>query len=373
MAPIEYLSEYEDKHKLREIQVPETASVPFTALPKAPSPDAKCNVYMVKNSDLTMSLSVFVRTSDTKIPITLPVYTFVIEHSSGRRVAFDLGVKHKAEDFSPFTQMIIKDMPITWPRGTVPEIFESHGVSGDSIEAVVLSHTHFDHIGDIGQFPTKTKLIVGPGTAKASLPGYPTYKDSSLLDSDLPFGSEREVEELNDKSPWVQIGSYKGIDYFGDGSFYILDAYGHMVGHIAALVRTTTEPDSYILLAGDSAHVRGLYSCCPGCAHPPFRAGLYPAADGLSPAEKARGGLLAIHYDLPAAYTNMARMGRMEEEDNVTVVLAHDLEWKKILDAENGADWEWVDITNWKKEGKKEAVKREWVFTPQGIPDSTDT
>jgi len=145
-----------------------------------------------------------------------------------------------------------------------------------------------------------------------------------------------------------------------------------MVGHVAALVRTTTNPDTYIILAGDSAHVRGLYSCCPGCSQPPFRAGLYPAADGLSPSERARGGLLAIHFDLPAAYLNMARMGRMEEEDGVTVVLGHDLEWERILNEENGKDWEWLEITDWKKQGRKEQVRREWVFKPDTVKDCKD-
>jgi len=80
--PIEYLSAYEDKHGYREIQVPPTSSIPFTPLPPAPSPDAKCKVFMAKNSVLHMNLSVFVRTSDTKAPISLPVYTFVIEVST---------------------------------------------------------------------------------------------------------------------------------------------------------------------------------------------------------------------------------------------------------------------------------------------------
>lgn len=286
-------------------------------------------------------------------------------------MAFDLGLKPKLEDFSPFTQGLIKDMPITWPRATMPEIFADHGIDAKSIETVILSHVHFDHIGDIGQFPTSTKLIIGPRTGEAALPGYPTYKDSSVLDSDLPFGSEREVEELNDKSPWVKCGSFpEAIDYFGDGSLYILNAYGHMVGHIAALVRTSTGPDTYMLLAGDSAHVRGLYSCCAGCPHPSFRAGLYPAANGLSPQEQARGGLLAIHYDLPAAYLNMARMGRMEEEEEVCVILAHDLEWKKIIDLEQGGtDWEWIEVGDWHKRGIKAQVAKEWVYKPEGVKD----
>lgn len=80
--PIEYLSAYEDKHGYRNIQVPPTSSIPFTPLQPAPSPDAKCKVFIVKNSVLNMALSVFVRTSDTKAPIRLPVYTFVIEVSN---------------------------------------------------------------------------------------------------------------------------------------------------------------------------------------------------------------------------------------------------------------------------------------------------
>lgn len=368
--PIEYLSKHEDKHGYRPLQVPETKDVPFKAIAPAPSPDAKCKVHMLRQSDLTMPLSMFVRTSDQEAPLTLPVFTFMIEHASGRRVAFDLGLKLTLEAHSPFTQEAIKDVKTTWPRAKLPDMYKEHGIDADSVEAVVLSHTHFDHIGDIGQWPTKTKLIVGPRTLEASLPGYPTKQDSSVLDSDLPVGTERELIELNDKSGWVDIGAYKGIDYFGDGSFYILEAYGHMIGHVAALVRTTTSPDTYVLLAGDSAHVRGLYSCCPGCTRPPFRAGLYPASGGLSPSEKARGGLLAIHFDLPAAYANMGRMARMEEEDGITVVLGHDLEWEKIIDSEQGKGWELTEITDWKKQGRKEQVKKGWVYT--SAPDSDD-
>lgn len=379
---IKYLDEYEDKHAYREIQVPDTASVEFEPLPAAPSPDAYCRVHLLKNSDLTMGLSVFVRTSDTDAQLTLPVYTFVLQHAgSGRRVAFDLGLKPALGDFSPFTQALIKDMPITWPRAPVPDVLAEHGLAapgGADVEAVILSHTHFDHIGDIGQFPLSTKLLVGPGTATAALPGYPTRADSAVLDSDLPFGSEREVEELGAASgtAWVRCGAFpEAVDYFGDGSLFVLNAYGHMVGHVAALVRTSAAPgpdgDTYMLLAGDSAHVRGLYSCCAGCAHPPLRAGLYPAAAGLSPQERARGGLLAIHYDLPAAYLNMARMGRMEQEDNVCVVLAHDLEWKRILDREAGGDdWECVEVGDWKRKGRKEQVRSEWVYSPDTVKDA---
>jgi hypothetical protein len=78
---IKYLDEYEDKHNYRNIQVPDTASLEFEPLKPSPSKDAYCKVHLIKNSDLTMGLSVFVRTSDTDAQITLPVYTFMLEVS----------------------------------------------------------------------------------------------------------------------------------------------------------------------------------------------------------------------------------------------------------------------------------------------------
>lgn len=76
---IDYLNEYEDKHNYRNIQVPDTASLEFEPLKPSPSKNAYCKVHLIKNSDLTMGLSVFVRTSDTDAQITLPVYTFMLE------------------------------------------------------------------------------------------------------------------------------------------------------------------------------------------------------------------------------------------------------------------------------------------------------
>jgi hypothetical protein len=47
------------------------------------------------------------------------------------------------------------------------------------------------------------------------------------------------------------------VDYFGDGSFYLLDSPGHLLGHICGLARTTN--DSFILMSGDMAHHAGEY------------------------------------------------------------------------------------------------------------------
>ena len=47
------------------------------------------------------------------------------------------------------------------------------------------------------------------------------------------------------------------MDFFGDGSFYIIDSPGHTIGHISALARTTTNPDTFIFMGGDLCHHGG--------------------------------------------------------------------------------------------------------------------
>lgn len=65
------------------------------------------------------------------------------------------------------------------------------------------------------------------------------------------------VRELNFKEGQsIRIGDFRAIDFFGDGSFYVLDSPGHAVGHLSGLVRTD-KPDSFLLFGGDSCHHLG--------------------------------------------------------------------------------------------------------------------
>lgn len=65
----------------------------------------------------------------------------------------------------------------------------------------------------------------------------------------------RTVREIAFEGPRaLQIGRFPAYDYFGDGSLYLLDSPGHCVGHLCALARTTTGPDTFVFLGGDAAH-----------------------------------------------------------------------------------------------------------------------
>ncbi|KAJ7043678.1 hypothetical protein C8F04DRAFT_912939, partial [Mycena alexandri] len=94
--------------------------------------------------------------------------------------------------------------------------------------------------GDISKFRNTTALVVGPGTSREL---YPEFPDGVLQASDFAGHSVRELsfEDLN-----LTFSGLKAIDYFGDGSLYILNTRCRLAGHLTALVRVT--PSSFILL-----------------------------------------------------------------------------------------------------------------------------
>lgn len=70
----------------------------------------------------------------------------------------------------------------------------------------------------------------------------------------------RTVQEINfsEQNPSVmEIGALRAFDFFGDGSFYLLDTPGHDHGHLAGLARTTTNPDTFVFMGGDLCHHGG--------------------------------------------------------------------------------------------------------------------
>jgi hypothetical protein len=100
------------------------------------------------------------------------------------------------------------------------EIFDTVG------EAKLMSarsHSHFDHVGNPSTFPPSTALVVGPGTQAHVRPGYPLNQEASLPESDF-LG--REVVEITFAEKAADIAGLRSHDYFGDGSFYLLDAPG---------------------------------------------------------------------------------------------------------------------------------------------------
>jgi N-acyl homoserine lactone hydrolase len=106
------------------------------------------------------------------------------------------------------------------------------GVKPADITYVAVSHTHGDHVGNIGLFPTSTVLIQG------------AEYDWAMTQPVKPaFAPTQKIEKLT--------GDH---DVFGDGSVMILSTPGHTPGHESLLV--LLPKTGALVLSGDAVHFR---------------------------------------------------------------------------------------------------------------------
>lgn len=319
--------------------------------------------------------------------LAVPCFSILVHHPvQNRTLIFDLGIRKDWWNYAPSLQArfqaggyrieVGKDVREILEEEKQQNQHEGDGVDRmvvdtKKIEAVVWSHWHFDHIGDPSIFDPSTALIVGPGFKDKFLPGYPANPASTILEADY---AGRELRELDFTGSALAIGRFAALDYFGDGSFYFLDAPGHAVGHICGFARVKTHAaaaggdDSFVFLGGDAAHHGG--ECRPSAymplpesisPHPftttgredddslaasqPFCPGslfdaILPADSSPTPAQSGvrtqpfykPSTLFGIQHDAEEAERTIAKLQEVDVMDNVLVVLAHDESLLDVVD-----------------------------------------
>ncbi|KAJ7130624.1 beta-lactamase-like protein [Mycena epipterygia] len=183
--------------------------------------------------------------------ITFPLFAFLVEHTkTQKRLMFDLGMRHDPLNFVPSIASSFASGVFQLDQAKdITELLEDGNISLASIDTVIWSHSHFDHIGDMSKFPNTTGLVIGPDTDTSIFPESPT---ASLQASDF---AGHNVTKIDFAASKLTFSGLKAVDYFGDGSFYLLDTPGHRAGHISALARVT--PTTFVSLAGDTFHHAG--------------------------------------------------------------------------------------------------------------------
>ncbi|SMY20955.1 unnamed protein product [Zymoseptoria tritici ST99CH_1A5] len=346
-----------------------------------PNPPPELNIPASKN---TVKVSCIDSTSRFRLPIDgflQPVYTghpelcgpsfsFLIEHPSNKPILFDLGIR-KDWDKLPSAEKFIRLKWYINVEKDVATVLKDNNidVDGGAIASILWSHHHWDHVGNPATFPPSTELVVGPGFKNAHMPGYPKNKDSTLLESDFEGRSVREVD-IAGEGKGLKIGRFHAYDYFGDGSFYLLDTPGHDIGHQCGLARTSSNPGSFVFMGGDASHHGG-----------EFRPTEYlPLPKELKPSPlKRRGGscpghlLQDIHpdqaadkpfYNVTASFAHdktvadwtIAGLGEFDAHENVLMLMAHD---DAVVDP-GQLDFYPKSMNDWHEKGIGQKIR--WLF-----------
>ncbi|KAF7290272.1 Lactamase-B domain-containing protein [Mycena indigotica] len=119
-----------------------------------------------------------------------PSLAFYLRHSaSARDLVFDLGLRKDLGSYPPAVQAHYLDAHTGRMHCAVPqdaaESCVRGGVDPAKVERVVISHLHFDHIGDHTPFSAATFLIGGDGEATLA-DGYPGNPAAFSLSASVP-------------------------------------------------------------------------------------------------------------------------------------------------------------------------------------------
>jgi len=184
---------------------------------------------------------------------------------------------------------------------------------------------HWDHVGEPLDFK-QSKFVIGHGAldllkgSSTSLRGSHSFFESDLLPESrtiqLPNPYEPEAPrnvKLSGKTEgpdfdqlWVPHGNLpRVLDIFQDGSVLIVDAPGHLPGHINILAKTG--PDTSVYLAGDACHDRRIVR----------------NEREIGEWRDAEGHICCIHGDRKLAEQTIERIRELE------VIFAHDVEWEE--------------------------------------------
>ncbi|KAJ9241327.1 hypothetical protein DTO169E5_3527 [Paecilomyces variotii] len=303
--------------------------------------------------------------------LNLPTFSFYIYNArQNKRVLFDLGSRKDWWNFTPVVLDAVKTKGISGLRIThdVADVLAEGGIDPKTIDAVVWSHFHWDHVGNIQLFPKNVDVVVGAPFKSVFLPGYPTGPNSPFYEAD--FEGRNIVELEFDGS--LKIGQFLAHDYFGDGSFYLLKVPGHTAGHISGLVRTT--PDTFVFLGGDVCHFPGAYRPseyipmpetlpaetkldariplpCPcsyfTACHP------HPERARTTPFYRVSEDPGSWYEDAPEAQRSVDKLTEFDGDENVFLAIAHDPALQDTLTFfPNGTinDWKakgWKRTTHW--------------------------
>jgi len=296
-------------------------------------------VSALEAGQLTLPEMLFVTDADPNKRVTVPSLAFLIQHPApdGKttKMVFDLGLKRDLSKYPPAQQAHIGNRQPTILHPDCADSLRAGGLDpAKDVDLVMLSHVHWDHEGTPDDF-TNAKFVVGSGTLHLLEHGAPPHYPKDIFNPDLlPKDRTSELPPTSQDSTtaaekqtdhvWKPFAGFPHtVDYFGDGSVYIVDAPGHLFGHVNLLARLNHT--KWVYLGGD-------------CCHDPR---ILTGEKGIALYDDGHGGLRSVHVNTELARETLDKIGPLlkkpcpviqgegDEPVDVEVVVAHDKGWRE--------------------------------------------
>lgn len=179
-----------------------------------------------------------------------PVPAFVLEHPQRGLIIYDCGmgleVARRGLAALPVVLRRFVDVRAR-PERVLDAQMRAAGLDPGRVSAVIVSHIHFDHVGQVGAFPNAA-VYAGAGIRQSHLKEW-TASVPGPLDA-IPAARFREVA-LAGTPPYATFDGSR--DLFADRSVVLLPGGGHTREDLLALVML---PQGPALLAGDAIEHR---------------------------------------------------------------------------------------------------------------------
>lgn len=172
-------------------------------------------------------------------PLRVPVPAFLIAHPKGN-VLFDTGL-HPAVQRDPRGRLgFLADVFTSEvrPGDEIAAQLATRDVAVERVDAVILSHLHFDHAGGLETVPN-ARVLVQRRDWEA---GHDPERAAALAFSPADFDHGHDVVLLDGEH-----------DVFGDGRVVCLPTHGHTPGHQSLLVRLD---GGDVVLTADACYLR---------------------------------------------------------------------------------------------------------------------
>ncbi|HCX21823.1 MAG: MBL fold metallo-hydrolase [Flammeovirgaceae bacterium] len=183
-----------------------------------------------------------------------------LHHPTHGHILFDTGYTTRFYELTkslPMSLYAKATKVFVKPENHASVALSKDGISPESIDKIIISHFHADHIGGLRDFPNATFICSQQAyDSIQNKTGFSALKQGFIPEL-LPDDFDHRVQLIHTesgKNQDIHLGPM--FDLFGDGSIQLFQVEGHACGQIGALIKTEQKP---VLLIADAAWLKENY------------------------------------------------------------------------------------------------------------------